>query len=290
MEILKGHSASIKFTVPSDLTSATYTVDKNGVQVGSSKNAEVVNGVATAKLPYSVTLSDAKISVNLRFNYESEVFNLTKKIRVSTPYIDLWEIKEILETQDDEEATTVERAVRNNINAHCGQQFNTYDGVLQGRGGGSSRIDLPDRLRTLRTVNGYDGSNYEIDAGGWIVRPRGFGIPSVKSDAYGYHMHTGGVIHNPNNVRLDVYPRSKTVDIDGIWGWEEVPTAVTEAMKLLVEDYACQEATYRDRYIANMTAADWRFEFNEGAFSRTGNVRADQMLEEFVVQRGWVLI
>jgi hypothetical protein len=39
-----------------------------------------------------------------------------------------------------------------------------------------------------------------------------------------------------------------------------------------------------------MTAADWRIQFYSGAYLRTGNVRADQLLADYVVTRGWGVI
>ena len=65
---------------------------------------------------------------------------------------------------------------------------------------------------------------------------------------------------------------------------------VKEAAKLLVNDYACAEQTYRDRYLTSMTAADWRIQFHSGAFLKTGNVRADQLLRDFVLKGGWAVI
>jgi hypothetical protein len=79
-------------------------------------------------------------------------------------------------------------------------------------------------------------------------------------------------------------------NISGQWGWNSVPAAVQEAAALLAHDYACADVLYRDRYLTSMTAADWRIQFNAGAFSDTGNVRANQLLEEYVIKNNWVAI
>jgi hypothetical protein len=147
-------------------------------------------------------------------------------------------------------------------------------------------------LLSINTFNGRANSDnfYQIGDDGYTLRYYNWGVPPVKADAWGLHMHTGGVIHNPNHVSLNTFKDGNIYTVDGNWGWEEVPAAVKEAAKLLVNDYACADAQYRDRYLTSMTAADWRIQFNSGAFKGTGNVRADQLLSDFVVTRGWGVI
>src|SRR6478609_4235924 len=72
-------------------------------------------------------------------------------------------------------------------------------------------------------------------------------------------------------------------DITGDWGYKTVPAPVKEAARLLINDYACQEAIYRDRYLESIKAADWRLQFSSRAWEATGNARADQLLSEYVI-------
>lgn len=151
-------------------------------------------------------------------------------------------------------------------------------------------MSLPSKLISLTDVNGDLGStHYDVVGDGWYLMFFPWGVPPVKADYYGLHMHTGGVIHNPNHVKMGQFEK-RIFDINGVWGYEEVPQRVKEAAKLLVNDYACGDAAYRDRYLTSMTAADWRIQFHSGAFAKTGNVRADQLLSDFVLQRGWAVI
>ncbi len=78
-------------------------------------------------------------------------------------------------------------------------------------------------------------------------------------------------------------------EITGDWGYKSVPAPVKEAARLLVNDYACSEQLYRDRYLESIKAADWRLQFSSRAWEYTGNVRADQLLSEYVIL-DWAVI
>lgn len=207
---------------------------------------------------------------------------------VVTPILSDSQILQIHPAATSDEIERIEKAVRHVINAHTGQQFGRYVGVKKVSGSGGRLLLLPARLLSLSTVNG-SSNGFSITGDGYILRQYPWGVPPVKADYYGLHMHTGGVIHNPNDVKLGYFTAS-TYEIDGVWGWEEVPEQVAEAAKLLVNDYACADAAYRDRYLSSMTAADWRIAFNSGAYIKTGNARADLLLSEFVLKRGWAVL
>ena len=216
--------------------------------------------------------------------------NRVTPVEVVTPILSRAEILGVWDTATDEEVVMIEKAVRHIVQAYTGQEFGHFIGTETVKGDGSPALYLPRRLLSLETVNGAAvGTQFTIDPDGYILRHYPYGVPPVKADYFGLHMHTGGVIHNPNNVSLRNWKR-QTYAINGRWGWEEVPASVKEAAKLLVNDYACADSQYRDRYLTSMTAADWRIQFNSGAFLRTGNVRADQLLSDFVVTRGWGVI
>ena len=49
-----------------------------------------------------------------------------------------------------------------------------------------------------------------------------------------------------------------------------------------MEQRICGQAGYRDNYLSSMKAADWRFDYFQEAVIGTGNVVADQLLEEYI--------
>lgn len=258
----------------------------------------------SAVIPFNLVSYDQDLELRWELTYTEGGVEYTAKrtshVRVVTPILSKTEIRAIdnIVFATDAECARIEKAVRLIIQAYTGQQFSAWVGTESIRGGGGTALFLPRKLINLDTVNGSNYvSGYSIDPEGYVLRKSGYGgtedvfdVPPVKADFYGLHMHVGGMIHDPNGVRYQQWIAKRTYNITGRWGWEEVPAAVKEAAKLLVNDYACADAQYRDRYLQSMTAADWRIQFNSGAFVRTGNVRADQLLSDYVVTRGWGVI
>lgn len=281
---------------------AVNSIDVFVLEEGEGAVAKEINSVTLIPgegflftIPLYLVQEDKTLQVHwdITFVEDGETY-ITKKsmpVNVVTPILSKREIKEVWDSATDAEVTAIEKAVRHIIQAHTGQDFGMWTGSLNVKADGSGALLLPRRLLSLSSVNGHVPDNrYSLSPSGYVLRYYPWGVPPVKADYDGLHMHTGGVIHNPNNVRLGEWTKDRNYKITGQWGWDQIPEAVREAAKLLVNDYACSDAQYRDRYLQSMTAADWRIQFNAGAYVRTGNVRADQLLEEYVIIRGWGVI
>lgn len=296
MEIYRQRQNTLSFEAPSEGVGVTATVSLNG---GEKVSVDVAADGTTRTIEVPYVTNEGQLVVEWSWTapeltvdglVDDYTTKRTDTYDIVSPILDDSEIKEIHPNATPAEIVRIEKATRHIINAHTGQRFGKYVGEYKVAGGNTSALLLPRRLVSLNKVNDTEaGTWYEVANDGWILYHYPWGVPPVKADYYGLHMHTGGVIHNPNNVRLGTFAKREYV-IDGTWGWEEIPAQVREAAKLLVNDYACADAAYRDRYLTSMTAADWRIQFNNGAFVRTGNVRADQLLADFVLQRGWVVV
>lgn len=238
------------------------------------------------------TQNEWGIKVNWSFEMDGVPVSKTDHFNVVTPILTFGEIREIHPNATDSEVIKIEAAVRHIIEALTGQNFGQFIGVKEVRGSNTRSLPLPAKLQSITDIDGATDANnfFSIEGDGYYLRHYPWGVPPIKADYYGLHQHVGGVIHNPNNVKLGEFNKNVTYSINGLWGWETVPARVKEAAKLLVNDYACGDANYRDRYLTSMTAADWRIQFNSGAFLKTGNVRADQLLSDYVLKHGWAVL
>lgn len=295
MEIYRQTENIVSFQPPAGSTGLTATASLNdGDAILLTPTAETLNSpVRRYILPY---LNDEG-TVRINWSFYTSTFSGNEEVTVTETYdvvtriLSDVEIREVHPAATKDEIIRIERAVRHIINAHTGQRFGRFVGEKSIRGNGTRALYLPERLLSLSKVNGHvPGRFYSVDGDGYILRHFPWGIPPVKADAHGLHMHTGGVIHNPNNVSMGRWEDSRYFKVAGTWGWEQVPQQVKEAAKLLVNDYACADIAYRDRYLTSMTAADWRVSFNSGAFTNTGNVRSDQLLASYVLTRGWAVV
>lgn len=299
--------------------SAAYAV--NGTSAGAlSVSWDTINLRWEGTLPY--LLNECTIDVTWTFTVPgSGQIVKTDSYEVITPLLSKREISKILDNAaTNEEIVEIEAATRHIIQAHTGQAFGKRVKSQVVIGAGETALALPARLisitglSTLTSV--LNPESVIVIADGWYMKkhwsdvissltnnnvywhgegyynpedfpesaPPGFGhVP----DRFGH----GPIISAPGRrqsptIWKDDYPFT----IAGTWGYERVPDAVAEAAKLLINDYACSEGIYRDRYLESVKAADWSIQFNAQAYLHTGNVRADQLLNDYVMKRGWAIL
>lgn len=297
MELFRGTAPKVAFYLPTTdttVTGATWALD--GVDKGAVVPGAPLNGMVEVQLPY--LQYDGEVAINWSFSIPgSGPYSDRTYYDVVTPILTKQEVAAIYdpETLTDAEYVKAEAAVRHIINAHCGQTFGKWVGTWTIRGDASQSLELPIRLMQVDNVNGDAYGSYTILGDGFNLRFNSGaeiydGTKYLPKPDVGPRPDMGGVIYDPYSISRERYSRTRSYSIYGIWGYNAVPSTVKEAAKLLINDYACADAAYRDRYLTSMTAADWRIQFNEGAFINTGNVRADQLLEPYVLKRGWAVL
>lgn len=276
-------------------------IKRAGVEVFEVSQVNYAAGRYSFTLPFFLSQEDAELTITWKFTYQENgqnyEYNRESHVTVVTPYVPFSTLTDLFGDElTAPEIQQAERAARNVINAHCGQSFGRFTGVKTAVGQGEGDLALPARLIRLNEITtempGLElYGNFDVAGDGWYISPRISGAPgySIKADTSDFVSVTG-VIHNPYGYRAGNFPKDARYSIDGVWGWEHVPEPVTEAAKLLVNDYAHEEAIYRDRYLESLTSPDWRIQFHSGAFRQTGNVRADQLLSDYVLKRGWAVI
>lgn len=264
-----------------------------------------VGSVSSVTLPYFQ--SEGTVEVSWSFSIPSVGdFTDVQIYDVVTPYLTKAEVKTIWPEATDQQALDVEAVVRHVINAHTGQSFGYSEKSITVEGHGESALRLPERLielTGLSTLTATLNVNRSIIVSdGWYLK-KGWtdsvtvltttdeyfsgtdvnnyadeGEPGYEKPSHGHIIIAPGANASPTPWRDD-YPFT----ITGKWGYITVPQPVREAAKLLVNDYACSEVAYRDRYLESIKAADWRLQFSSSAWRYTGNVRADQLLSQYVL-------
>lgn len=304
MEIAKGYTTVVQFPIPDDVE-CLVTIEKAGTTIAPfSVTPETGSHVVEVPLPYSAVHEEGTIKVSLTFTMDSQVYTKTRELKIITPYLDLWELKEIIGTDaTDEECWTVEFAVRNVINAFTGQSFGVEEGTFTIMGNTNKVLGFTRPcLRLDKVIEGtetrYDVTDvhgdsflgkgeYTVTGDGWFLKRPSWDTDDFRSN-YGDVYYTVNPIRPPT-FRSNLFKNDVVYTVKGRFGYEEVPAAVREAAKLLVNDYACADSMYRDRYLKSVRSADWRLEFVGSAFLATGNARADLLLGPYVVNRMLVI-
>lgn len=293
-------------------------VTRDGVLVYTPSQVAYEDGDYFFTLPYNLSQVEATYEVEWSLAYfeNGDEHTLNRKSIVDTvrPILPLPTIKGILGPDaEDHEVADVEKAVRLVIQAHTGQFFGYARKTLTVEGHGEAALRLPERLVELEGLSTLNASlnihRAIITSDGWYLK-KGWtdevtwtpnadeyfsgtsidndgvlpGEPGYEQSDHGHIIVAPGATGKATPFRDD-YP----FRISGWWGYKSVPPAVQEAAKLLVNDYACQEAIYRDRYLESIKAADWRLQFSSRAWEYTGNARADQLLSEYVLA-DWAVI
>lgn len=282
MEIYNGEATSVTVKLPTGAGTVKTTIKRDGTIVDGPTDRTVANDYITVPIPYTLTTTDADLILEVTFALTPGGADnlMTLPIRVVTPLLSTDEMKEILPNATDDEIKRVERKVRTVIEATSAQYFGKYKGTLSIYGTGESTLQTTRRIISIDSLSSPAGvlatTGISLVNDGWGVTWPVKGWIEVNSIADGDIYRSGPVITDPRTALY--FTKNVLYSVTGTFGYEYVPFDVKEAARALVNDYACQESLYRERYINTISAADWRFAFGPGAFAGTGNIVADQIL------------
>jgi hypothetical protein len=244
----------------------------------------------TVNIPFKIMGYDGPFEVRWQFFITGDPILHTRYEAhdVVTPLVDLDSID--IDDMTTAERVAAERMVRRIIQGLVGQTFGFTYGAVAVVGSGERSLNLPKRLIHLDGVsfNYYPFDRVPFGAisvgnGGWSITTQ-YGneyFPSVKHAPPEDAIYTSnGVIVAPGYVHK--WQPDVTYLVTGSWGWEGVPVEISEAARLLIDDYNCAEDTYRNKFIANMRSADWRIEYDPRTWSGTGNIKADQLIAPYM--------
>lgn len=293
MEIYRNEMANIDLHVPVYATPGSFEVKAyNGdTLVHTFSSVTSIPGGYRVTMPFSLVTNDATIHIVWKFNYmegsATKSYENRQIVDVVTPILPCHVLNELLADVDDDAKREAEYVVRKIIETYTGQTFGKYVGVRQVAGNDGYRLVMPQPLLSFTDMNDgtleYETSSFRITGEGWFLGQAPGAYWKIK-DAPPEEIideFTSGVIYAPGVIKKKDFSFREIYTITGQWGYESVPVAVMQAAKILIGEYACSDAAYRDKYLHSMKSADWRIEFNQMAFDGTGNLKADQLLEPY---------
>jgi hypothetical protein len=266
---------SISLGIPS-ASSVSATFVKNGIETEA-----VVTGTV-ASIPYAVVADGGEVVVEWTYTVEGKEYNRLEQFTVVTPMFtqqELLDYDQQFNTLSDAQVVTLEKFVRMIIETYTGQSFGQERGKMTLYGNGTSVLQSPKRIMS---IDGYfSGAGYKLTADGFGLEIYNRVVPSGATIGN----LGGGPIYSPYPFSNGEFKNNFRYEVSGVFGWPSIPEEVKQAALVLAGEFSCNEATWRDRYIKSIRAADWRFDFNSQAFSGTGSLSADNLLSKYVVNR-----
>lgn len=282
MELFRDRTNTITFTNPDPRGQVLATVTFNGEPIPTAP-VPIGGGKYNLVLPWVST--SGVFTVQWQFSVAGRgILIKTETHNITVPLVEVSEIRSELEIgpeHSDSHLYMAERRVRKIIEAHCGQKFEETLETLTVRGSGDNYLRMPKRLIEVKSMVdtrlAIPWVGVAVKNDGWFLkRTDGYYYDAVTTTApiYAPYQYGGVNAKFPNDVEWA---------INGRWGWESVPSAVREAALVLLEQRVCTQTQYRDNFISTMRTSDWQLQFFQESNLGTGNVVADQLLQEYVV-------
>lgn len=276
---------SVNTTVTFEI--ASVTPSSAVIRRGDTEYVAGLSG-STAYVPYDITRLDGKFEIEWTYYIDGSTYTKVDTHEVVSRLFDRQSLESWdsdFKMLDDAAINRLEKIIRGVIERVTGQKFiYEYDTVVV-RGSGGSVQSLPKRLVKADSFNDRTGDLLDN-----FIYPTNDGWSLITNDAPRWvdNFYSSNPIENP--WRKTGYFRDDTdYAISGYFGYPSIPTDITTAALILAEDYGCDESLWRDRYVDNIRAADWRFQFDKRVWNATGNVKADQLLEKYTLGRMVIL-
>ena len=268
----------------------------------TATKSEVDDGTYVVYIPVSYTTRQRQLKLSWTYAVGGTSTQKDNKIFVQTPYTDMSQAIDSLGLGSDysdpnsksyAELCNAEKYARKLIEAYTKQQFFLYDDVQIAYGSSSDVLPLPYKITTLYklhqndillldTINSINNWNYDT-----IISESGFGIRINRATMLDNTVYTAnGMVPPPINDNYNgVFANGSTYRVQGKFGWKDIPDEVDLACIELMKDYFSKDKLWRNKYIKSIQTFDWRFEYNSGTYSGTGNLYADQLLLPYVTNQ-----
>lgn len=262
---------AVEFTLPSTVATVTSAKIVRADEEFTGVTT-VVGGKTVVRVPFGITRYDGKFKVVYTATVEGVSETVEQEHVVVTPLFTKEELVAFdpdFNSSTDDEIIYLERIIRSLFETITGQSFGLEKRRLTVKGSGGASLILPKRAAEPKgpSFGDYSDGNYALVTNdGWMLERF-----SVDSWIDVFEPRTG-----PGSFKS-----GKAITLSGLWGYLSVPEDIHLAAMTLASDYGCDTSVWRDRYMKSVGVADMRFTFMSQAFSWTGNVKVDQILDRF---------
>lgn len=238
---------------------------------------------------------DRTLRVEWTYILEGRTINGFEYTVISTPYAEVGEIITELDLGSEpmdynyfphSKLRSAERMARLMINNYTGRDFGQKLGAQIVYGNGSDTLIFAERMSAFTKIEQDDEVIYDSELG---INTLGYGIVLTE---------TGQGVRITNAAQLDVseYPASAYLyppkmhfrngarfKIYGTLGYPYIPLPIKQACFLLISDLLYNDALWRQKYIAEFDTGNMKVKLRDTAFTGTGNLLADDLLDPYKI-------
>lgn len=284
MEIYRNTEAQVTIPSPTVLggTHVIEVASTNGATSTPTFTSNAANGTVTFLVDFKHTLYDGRLRVTDTITRPAptpedaaatESFVVTDYLDVVTPLFLKSDLPADYQTGD--QWKELENLVRMVVEAFTGQHFGRRIETHTVNTNGVNFFQVPiieytglsARYMTNTTTLNPPKFSYEFIDGNFGMKITSSPYYDIKTDSMwvlGQRVPAGYVC------------------IDGVFGYDRVPSDVKAAALLIAGLWGCKQTLWRDRFIQTMRSSDWSLQYHDGAFGpSTGSVTADNLLAKY---------
>jgi hypothetical protein len=207
----------------------------------------------------------------------SVTYTSTSYINVYAQYVSSGEFFDIypeLETAASDKFDSTERRVRSVIDTVCGQNFQSIKNKTLSFEG-EDRETIYFGINCTSLIEATQKPDVDITGDCEIT---------VESKAYVRRIEQ--LIPIATSEKMYLQPRFSENEFylfRGNWGWDYVPTNITDAATLLIYDYLNDDNAYAKHGISQMKMDQYSLTFGASAMAGTGNIEVDVLLMDYTL-------
>jgi hypothetical protein len=264
------------------------------IQSGAATNS----GSSVYLITFNVdaTSYDRNIKLEVITTSSAGAFSEVQNISIIRPYATWDRIEQLASIPPGTASSTLiklERKARLSLNAFIGSNFYKQKKDVTVYGNNTDILTLPENIHRIDKVYEDDLLVYERDNVNVqleypieiadsktrikIVNTASKSKDTAESPIFSVFYYEG------------VFKKDHAYRIDGIWGWEYVPSDIEQSTALLVEDYLCNDFNIRNKNISELSNDSYDIKYGSDFATGTGNLAVDNLIAHYKEPRYLVI-
>jgi hypothetical protein len=289
---------TISYTASSYATNVYFEAYDLDTEEFVQSGAATTSGSSIYSINFTAdsTSYDRNIKLEIITTSSAGAYNEIKNISLIRPYATWQRIEELASIPSGTASSTLvklERRARLSLNSFIGNNFYKQKKTITVYGNNTDILTLPENLHRIDKIYEDDLLVYERDNS--LVQ---LDYPVEITDSKTRIKIVNTSTKNKETMEFPmfsvfyydgVFRKDHAYAIDGIWGWEYVPSDIEQATTLLVEDYLCNDFNIRNKNISELSNDSYNIKYGSDFATGTGNLTVDNLIAHYKEPRYLVI-